>query len=358
MDAISEIYDAVGDDAAFARLPDVIAGAANARSAMLQVFDRSWEIRSANLNYFSEDMLARYMENDLWRMDPWKGPSIEKLNRLIHMEDVAPANQVVRSEFFRENFHFWGDDTAQCLAGAFATGDGFISIGVHRGQSAKTFSELEFEQAKALIPHILRMFELRARLDSASTRAVLSEGALNSQRNAVFVVDRSGRPQFMNAAGKVLALRGEGVALTKVGLRALRASDASLLQRAIETACARVEGHGGALRISRPTGKALRVAVSPLAVDGRTFALVVVNDPAKLNPGAIAALRGYYGLTLAEAETAAALARGLSPAQIAEERAVAMTTTRSQIRQILEKTEARGLAEIAALVASAPTTWS
>jgi DNA-binding CsgD family transcriptional regulator len=101
-------------------------------------------------------------------------------------------------------------------------------------------------------------------------------------------------------------------------------------------------------------GPALRAIVSPLSAGAGTHALVVINDPAAMDPGRVADLRAFYGLSHGEAETAVALARGLAPADVAASRGVALATVRTQIRLALRKMEARGIPELVALVASVP----
>ena len=354
MKSIAEIYAAVESDEAFENLPNVLSTEAGARSAILQTFDKNWDIQSVYLNYFTSDMLDRYLKMDIWRLDPWKAPAAQAINQFVAMGDSVPAQQLLNSPFFRENFHYWGDDTAHCLAGAYRFGSGYLAIGVHRGFAAGDFSAQDLTRTKSLIPHVLRLLELRALLGEANDRLRLTEASLNAQSHAVFVVDRQARPVLMNVHAEALAARCDGLRLTRIGLRANRDVDARVLARAIEEACTRTGRQGGSFRVAREFEPWLRVVVGPLTVGARTLALIVVGDPAPASLAVVESIIGLYGLTLAEAQTAAALAQGQSPAQIASTRGVSLATTRTQIRQILLKTEARGLSELVAIVATSP----
>lgn len=355
MDAIAEIYGALDDELAFARLPEILASAAGARSGILQVFDAKWEVQDVHLNYFTSEMLARYINQDIWRLDPWKAPALRGLNTVMAMDSTVPVGQFVKSAFYNENFRFWGDDTAHCMAGAYDLPDGFLTIGVHRGLGAPDFTVADLHNLRTLAPHVKRLFELQGLLHSAGTTAALSAATLDHSPHAIFVVDMKGRPLVMNQHAADMIGRSDSLALTRVGLRALHESSAKTLSLAIETACTRTGPQGGALRVARSAGAPLRAVVSPLIDGGRTFALIVVEDPTRPRLALLATLRGLYDLTRAEAETAAALAQGRSPAEIAKGRGVAIATTRTQIRQILQKTATRTLTELSAAVASAPT---
>jgi DNA-binding CsgD family transcriptional regulator len=180
---------------------------------------------------------------------------------------------------------------------------------------------------------------------------VLSEAALDQLPSAIFVVDAMGRPLLMNRQAQALLARQDVLALTRIGLRPRHGGREQALRGAIAEAC---QGRGGALSLPRPGGPALRLLVSPLEARGEIHALLIVDDPAATDPAQEENLRGYYGLSAAEAETAVALARGMTPQDVAASRGVSLNTIRTQIRHALRKTEGRGIPELVALVASAP----
>ena len=62
-------------------------------------------------------------------------------------------------------------------------------------------------------------------------------------------------------------------------------------------------------------------------------------------------LRRMFGLTAAEAKLSVQIARGESPAEIAESNQVSMATVRSQLASAFAKTETRGQSELVALLA-------
>jgi DNA-binding CsgD family transcriptional regulator len=84
--------------------------------------------------------------------------------------------------------------------------------------------------------------------------------------------------------------------------------------------------------------------------------LVLITDPADGPVLAEPALQQLFGLTMAEAGVALALAAGRSAEEIAGARGVGLPTVRTQIRQILEKTGAGHLRDLVRLLAGLPAT--
>jgi DNA-binding CsgD family transcriptional regulator len=83
-------------------------------------------------------------------------------------------------------------------------------------------------------------------------------------------------------------------------------------------------------------------------------ALVIIEDPADRDPNLAASLAGMYGLTASEAELAGLLADGLTPEEAADAREVRLSTVRTQIQSLLQKTDARRLTDLVRLLARTP----
>ena len=83
--------------------------------------------------------------------------------------------------------------------------------------------------------------------------------------------------------------------------------------------------------------------------DAHTVLILVDLDDSPLPSPAV--LQTMFGLTLAEAHLALQIARGETPADIAEARGVALATVRSQLASVLAKTKTRRQAELVALLA-------
>ena len=103
--------------------------------------------------------------------------------------------------------------------------------------------------------------------------------------------------------------------------------------------------------------RAMTVGVAPLRLD-RSFqdvaAVLVLGGQSPLDGLARQLFCQAHRLTLAESQVLAALADGLTPAQVARQGGVALCTVRSQITSIRAKTGATGIRQLLQLVCSLP----
>ncbi|MBY6002606.1 LuxR C-terminal-related transcriptional regulator [Salipiger bermudensis] len=103
--------------------------------------------------------------------------------------------------------------------------------------------------------------------------------------------------------------------------------------------------HAPVLRLlRRDTGKAALLVAERRGQDG---ALRFTGMDAVWHPRAGAAVQALYGLTPSEAEVLGLLASGHSPQDAAARRGRSVETIRQQVRTMLSKTDAAGLAELA-----------
>jgi DNA-binding NarL/FixJ family response regulator len=158
---------------------------------------------------------------------------------------------------------------------------------------------------------------------------------------------------FVNDAARHLTAHDGALWLGSRGFGATHAHENERLRVLIADAAA--GGPGGAMRLRGPAGDcALVGVVSPLPrslQDSQGLALVLLKDTAREQiPCDL--FQAVYGLTSAEASLAVALTRGDSPQEIATKRHVRLTTVRTQIRQILGKTEAKNLRDLVRVLMS------
>ena len=90
-------------------------------------------------------------------------------------------------------------------------------------------------------------------------------------------------------------------------------------------------------------------------VFGQSYALLLITPVAAGREPSIDLLRSLFDFTPSEARVAGGLATGKSAEEIAEQGGVAITTVRSQLRGVLEKTGCSRQAEAAALLAGSVT---
>src|SRR5206468_2158509 len=128
-------------------------------------------------------------------------------------------------------------------------------IGLIRRRGARPVTEDDVSLVSALMPHLQRAVQLHSRIAELEARRHTAEDALDRWSLGVFLLDRSGAVLMMNRAAEELVRRGEGLAVDRGGLRALRADESARLRKLIRSATlARTRPaleSGGVLSISR-----------------------------------------------------------------------------------------------------------
>lgn len=300
MSIVDEIYDGLTDEEALAALPARLAAAAGARSCTLHAFTPDNRLLLMLQNgYYPQDMYDFYVATSMHEHDFWR-PAYqrrENLHRALSAEKVLDPSGYEGSIFYNEFFRRFGDDTARFLGGVAPHGKGVFTLALHRGRIHDPFGDEEESVVQPLIAHLRRVFEMRAAIADADTRAAKADRLLDALAQAVLVVDGAGALMFANRWGEDL-LRPGGPLTTRGGV--IRARDPKTDKRLgdlVLSAAEGVNGHGGATRVAIGDGRHLRAVVAPWRAEGFTQVLIVLDDPGEANPTIVMKLRGLYGLT-------------------------------------------------------------
>lgn len=113
---------------------------------------------------------------------------------------------------------------------------------------------------------------------------------------------------------------------------------------AVRSAATSTGARGDAMRLRRAVRPALRALITPLS--GSTPSALVLADAESSSQSMRDILVRLYNLTPGEAELGGLLSDGFSPVETAEIRSVRLSTVRSQIQTLLQKTETRGLGDL------------
>jgi DNA-binding CsgD family transcriptional regulator len=222
-----------------------------------------------------------------------------------------------------------------------------------------------------LAPHFARAIDLTLQLGRHQSSARQIERILDAMPSAALLLDRKARIIRTNAAADALlrqndglsAIRTDGLALVAQGRAETRMLLTSIAQ-AVAVADGEDQGLNGSFKITRPSGRApLLVLVTPLpppafslweAVDGGARAMVQIVDPNEPTYAQAEALRTIAGLTPTEARVAALVGAGPGAPEIAATLGVSITTVKTHLSRVFDKTGARSQAELARLIASIP----
>lgn len=212
--------------------------------------------------------------------------------------------------------------------------------------------------------HLQRAFDLMVQLDTLHSRLHATEDALDRIRCAVFVLDAQATILFANRAAHGLLAAGDGLGSAGSTLGARINGDAAALRALIARAAGGNGPRGarpqsGSLRIQRGVDRLPLAAIavpttpqrSPLRQQARQV-LLFVADPGACKGVAAALLREAFGLTDREANVALTMLRlGGLPAA-AGELNIALSTARSHLQHVFDKTGTRNQVALAQMLAA------
>jgi DNA-binding CsgD family transcriptional regulator len=329
---------------------------------------------------YDDDYASKYVFLDPYRTAA-RGVSVEETMRrrgdirLGH--EIIPDASYVKSEFYDD---FGRKSSRRYMIGGLINLSRVVPLGLHRDAASRPFDEEDKRTLSQLLPHLQRGLQMRDRL--AATTSSLGAGALDLLPSGVIVVDREMRILYSNSEAEALlsdsqsglssARAGPGTVTGASKLFARHPDDDAQLCRLVGAA-----SRGGA-------GGGMQIHARPDAFPGASATLSALVCPAlrhlssstqpkmgtSVIHGAATVLTRYllrpssppagllidlFGLTLAEAEVAVALAGGVTAEDVARTRRVSLDTVRSQIRNLLRKTGAAGLRDFERIIALSST---
>jgi DNA-binding CsgD family transcriptional regulator len=243
------------------------------------------------------------------------------------------------------------------------SGSSFWFVDVQRGQGQEAFDANDIALMQTITPHLTRATQMSRTFQSsrllASTFSYLPFG--------VILVDGFMRIACMNDAAEAVLLRSGTGLLRKSGQLAAVDEDTMVaLQRLIERACTIsadiIPGVGGDLLVrKRRDGEGVDLALSIAPVVnplhempflGRHAAIFVREISFDIPAGFTAHIRAIFDLSPQEAGLAASLASGHTLKKAAEDQHIQISTARSYLEKIFQKTRTRQQSQLVALLKS------
>jgi len=194
-------------------------------------------------------------------------------------------------------------------------------------------------------------------LCSPAASPELLRALLDALGPALLLVDRGGRPIFINRRAAQILAQHDGLALTPSGLATDSAQKTRSLRAAITGAAARAHSslaHSLTLRVpvARPSSRPpWLVSILPIGRDGMdaaagcaAIAITAFDARTRIDPTGAA---DYFLLTPREADVAALLATGCSSREAARVLHIRIGTVRTHLKSLFEKTGARSQTALA-----------
>lgn len=297
----------------------------------------------------------RRPESPYWHENPWR-PALGRIHpgEAVVLDDWVPPAVLRRTAFYVDYLRPQG--VGGCLAGCVDRRSGYSSLAIMRSRS-REFAEADRQLASCLLPHLRQALWIHRELERTRLERDAALGALEQLSSGVLLAGADARLVRENEMGGAMLRRGDALRLQRGTIVALRSDDTKRLHAAISQAAmtshARGSQAGAALRLHRRDGGELEIRVTPVGVDARLrggAAALFLRAPEAVPRLDDATLRSLYGLTPTESRLAVLLAEGFTVAESAERLGMKITTARTHLAALFEKTGARRQAELVGLL--------
>lgn len=262
-------------------------------------------------------------------------------------EEEVSQDPIYR-DFFRPRGLGWSAGTALRIP----TGDNIV-FSIERAFERGPVESKHVERLNALRPHLARSALVSSRL--GLQRAKGATETLTALKLPAILVDDAGRLVESNDLVEGLGDCVRIGAHDRIGLVDPRANE--MLTAAIAGIETSPNAAPSTFPVRDSSGQAVAVLhVMPVRrsahdIFARSYALLLLTPVASDRAPSVDLMRSLFDLTVSEARVARGLAQGRSLEEIAVDGAVAITTVRSQLRRVLEKTGCTRQAEVTALLA-------
>lgn len=350
---IGRIYDAALNPQIWPAALNRIAELANASVAMIGSFDSFSREFTAISPRQDPDRLRHYARYWASRNPLRQRATGVPPGAIMIPEMLMPADEYVRSDFFNEWMRPEGLEVA-LATNALVEASAVTVFALYRPRRTGEFEAEEVKFFGRLIPHVQRALQLSGRVGRVEAERTALVDTLDRLRQGVALVDASGRLLYANRTAENILGDGVGLRNAGGGLRADAANEMAALRRLI-AGCATGTA-GGSLRVSRGKERpALFVLVAPMppsavwAAGLRPAAILVIADPGRAPRLSSEGLQRDFGLTQAEAALALQILQGDGLSAAARRLGVCITTARTHLAHVLDKTGTHRQAELVRL---------
>lgn len=373
---IAAIYDAALDPAKWQGFVNALPCELDGVQPVLYLADTKTAMMDSLLvseqwgDAFLADYMAHYNALNPWTpyLSTWPG-----LGQPVVGDQVMTEHEFKRIEFYSDFFKKYWSWSSVIGVVNYRDCNAFSVLGLHTTRKLYERHSAELRQLVAqLSPHITRAFEISRQLQHGAAWKASFEKMLEGLASAALLIRANLHVRYANEAAEkmfhagVLALDSESRIAAGASPQETKALRWALAEALAPVPTARAPS---AIRLMRPdhdAGSAMPLlarvmpcaggmeramdtanAIPPIACE----ALLLIADPAaklQVEPGR---LQQLFGLTLAEARLAQALAQGMTLKGYAAGCGITDGTARQQLKSVFAKTDTHRQAELVALLA-------
>lgn len=277
---------------------------------------------------------------------------------IVPREAIQADRDMVKSGFYNDIMRPYGGWHAATGA-PHRDATKLVAFGAIRPQAAGGFDTDEIAALRLILPHFAQSIRVMGHIAELEARAGAAESALARFSCAVIVTDAAGRVASLNAQAGAALEQADGLLLREGCITAANRQDRVRLARLIEEAAGgpgpRACRRAGVMSVARRPGRRpLQLVVTPLrgrdAMSGVYAVSIAFSDPDTAPGARMELLAQLFRLTPREAQVAKLLLEGHSPGEAADMMSIRISTMRTHIQHVFQKTQTSRLPELVNLL--------
>lgn len=228
-------------------------------------------------------------------------------------------------------------------------------------ETRELFSDADRALVGKLTPHVRRALLISDLLNEKKSQVEIYQRMLDGISCAVYLVEKSGKLMYCNAAGDALLSDARNITAIQGHLQIPSQNHRAPFMTAVDRACTGqdtdLESWGNGIPLPAKDASPAVAYVLPLGKSdlrralGPGLAAVFVTTHSQARPPALEIVCAVTGLTTAEARVALAISNGQTPQETADGLGVSVHTVRKQLSVTFDKTGLRNQAELSAFLA-------
>lgn len=322
--------------------------------------------QSAPFNVFTDGMPQKTI--DIYNSHYWSVDPRRRLVENLSVGEVAVCQHhfaerfVSGSEFFQDYLlpivgqrYTWF--TKPLIAGNHDAGNHDVLLAMMRAEDRNAFGDDDIVRAQRMAPHLQRAVRLWIETEPLREAAEIGREAALAGGLALFGLDDSGRIVHTNSHAEAMLRDAQHLTRRGTKLQTAHDGDAARLRETLADLGATGLAQRLAITSRRGEPHSCFLTISALPADaplrstlGAARVLVMVRRPGGAVVPASDQLSRLFGMTRAESAVALALAGGKTPDEYASSAGVGISTVRTHMRAVFEKTYTRRQADLVRLL--------
>lgn len=364
---IEDIYGTIDADGGWMSTLKVVVDGCGAQLGNLSLSHKQWgSFVDDCMVGGSEEVQEKY--RTALSEDPRFVASMEQPLEIIKSVKDLPGEGFESSPSYHELFEELG--VGHSLMMTMPLTDHYTAcLGLMRSESKGPYRREEVEMLKIILPHVKRVLTLQRRLRQLEEEANHLVAALDGLPSAALIVSEELAVICGNRRSEEVLREGTCLQVRRGRVTARLAEGSRALQVAVKEALKQGEGPSEkgipqpeVVCLSRPGQAALEVLAIPLRQGNRLSqkqgvkarVLLMIYDPEVRRTIVPELLERLFDLTFTEAVIAARLAEGFSIQEIAAERRCSVSTVRTHVKRIMQKTHTNRQGELVQLILTSP----